>query len=262
MAVLTKEHDVTLTKRTALVTGAGRGIGRAVALGLARSGARVAVLARSADQVQETVRLIDDAGGAGLAVPADVTDDGAIRAALTRIVDTFGPVEVLVGNAAVVRPLGPSRTIDPAEWATAIAVNLTAVARLNLAVLPAMLDQGWGRIVAVSSAVVTRPASMIGGNAYVTSKAALEAHSLNLAAELADTGVTVNVYRPGAVDTAMQEWIRDQDGTGFPALHEYFHHMHEEGLLITPEQSAAALLSRIAGTETGQVWNVHDAVPQ
>jgi 3-oxoacyl-[acyl-carrier protein] reductase len=262
MAGLTKENDVTLTKRTALVTGGGRGIGRAVALGLARSGARVAVLARSVEQVQETVRLIDDAGGAGLAVPADVTDDVATQAALTRIVDTFGPVEVLVGNAAVVWPLGPSRTIDPAEWAAAIAVNLTAVARLNLAVLPAMLDQGWGRIVTVSSGVVARPASMIGGNAYVTSKAALEAHSLNLAAELADTGVTVNVYRPGAVDTAMQEWIRDQDGTDFPTLRQRFRRMHEDGLLITPEQSAAALLARLAGTEAGQIWNVDDAVPR
>jgi NAD(P)-dependent dehydrogenase (short-subunit alcohol dehydrogenase family) len=259
MTGLTKDDEVTLAKRTALVTGAGRGIGRAVALGLARSGARVAVLARSAEQVQETVRLIEEGGGVGLAVPADVTDDVATRAALTRIADTFGPVEVLVGNAAVVQPLGPSRAVDPAEWAAAIAVNLTAVARLNLAVLPAMLEQGWGRIVAVSSAVVTRPASMIGGNAYVTSKAALEAHSLNLAAELADTGVTVNVYRPGAVDTAMQEWIRDQDGTGFPALHQRFHRMHEDGLLITPQQSAAALLARLAGTGTGQIWNVDDA---
>ncbi|HJP77453.1 MAG TPA: SDR family oxidoreductase [Pseudonocardiaceae bacterium] len=253
---------MTLAKRTALVTGAGRGIGRAVALGLARAGAQVAVLARTAEQVQETVRLIDDAGGVGLAIAADVTDDGATQAALSRIVDTLGPVEVLVGNAAVVQPLGESRTIDPAEWAAAIAVNLTAVARLNLAVLPAMLDQGWGRIVTVSSAVVTRPASMIGGNAYVTSKAALEAHTLNLAAELADTGVTVNVYRPGAVDTAMQAWIRDQDGTGFPDLRERFHRMHREGRLLAPEQSAAALLSRIAGSATGQIWNADDDLPR
>ncbi|HEY4460377.1 MAG TPA: SDR family oxidoreductase [Pseudonocardiaceae bacterium] len=247
-----------MTKRTALVTGAGRGIGRAVAIGLARSGARVAVLARSGEQAEETVRLINEVGAEGLAVVADVTDDAATERALARIDDAYGPVEVLVNNAAVVWPLGPSRAVDPAHWAAALAVNLTAVVRLNLAVLPAMLDRGWGRIVNVSSAVVGRPASMIGGNAYVTGKAALEAHSVNLAAEVTGTGVTVNVYRPGAVDTAMQAWIRDQDGTGFPALHERFHHMYEEGLLITAEQSAAALVPRIAGAETGQTWDFAD----
>jgi 3-oxoacyl-[acyl-carrier protein] reductase len=101
---------------------------------------------------------------------------------------------------------------------------------------------------------------MIGGNAYVTGKAALEAHSVNLAAELAGTGVTVNVYRPGMVDTAMQTWIRDQDGRDIPELHERFHRMYNEGLLISPEQSAAALVPRIAGTETGQIWNPDDPV--
>jgi 3-oxoacyl-[acyl-carrier protein] reductase len=258
MASLIEENGVSLANRTALVTGAGRGIGRAIALGLARSDLRVAALARSAGQVEETVRLIRDAGGEAIAVPADVTDHVATAEGLARVVDAYGPVDVLVNNAAVVWPLGLSRTVDPAEWAAAIAVNVTAVARLDLAVLPGMLDRGWGRIVNVSSSVVGRPASMIGGNAYVTSKAALEAHSINLAAELGDTGVTVNIYRPGTVDTAMQAWIRDQDGTDIPELHQRFHHMHREGLLMTPEESAAALLPRIAGTETGQIWSVND----
>lgn len=249
---------MSLAKRTALVSGAGRGIGRAIAVALARSGARVAVLARSAEQVGETVGLIHDIGGEALAVPADVTDTEATAEALARIVAAYGPVEVLVNNAAVVWPLGATPVVDPAEWAAAITVNLTAIVRLSIAVLPSMLDRGWGRIVNVSSAVVGRPASMIGGNAYVTGKAALEAHSVNLAAELAGTGVTVNVYRPGAVDTAMQAWIRDQDGAGFPALHERFRYLHQEGLLITPEQSAAALVPRITGAETGQTWNVED----
>lgn len=254
-----EEDRVSLAKRTALVTGAGRGIGRAIAVGLARSGARVAALARSTDQIEETVALIRDAGGDALAIAADVADEAATTAALARIVDEYGPVEVLVNNAAVVWPLGASRTVDPAGWAAAIAVNVTAAARLDFAVLPGMLDRGWGRIVNLSSAVVGRPASMIGGNAYVTSKAAVEAHSVNLAAELDGTGVTVNVYRPGMVDTAMQAWIRDQDGTGFPALHERFHYMHQEGLLISPEESVAALLPRIASTETGRIWNVDDS---
>jgi 3-oxoacyl-[acyl-carrier protein] reductase len=251
-----------LAKRTALVTGAGRGIGRAIALGLARSGARVAALARSAEQVEETVRLIRDADGEALAVAADVTDNAAMTAALARITDAYGPVDVLVNNAAVVWPLGPSRTVDPAEWAAAIAVNVTAVARLDLAVLPAMIAAGWGRIVNVSSGVVGRPASMVGGNAYVTSKAAVEAHSVNLAAELAGTGVTVNAYRPGGVDTAMQAWIRGQAPERIGAgLHEQFNASHASGRLITPEHTAAVLITRIGSDATGQVWSVRDPLP-
>ena len=76
-----------------------------------------------------------------------------------------------------------------------------------------MIERGWGRVVNVSSGIVANPKRMIGGNAYATSKSALEAHTLNLAAELVGTGVTVNVYRPGAVDTQMQAWIRRQSGS-------------------------------------------------
>jgi NAD(P)-dependent dehydrogenase (short-subunit alcohol dehydrogenase family) len=129
--------------------------------------------------------------------------------------------------------------------------------RLSLAVLPAMIERDWGRIANVSSGVATNPTGMIGGNAYTATKAALEAHTLNLAAELTDTGVTVNVFRPGTVDTAMQGWIRDQDperiGT---ALHERFIAMREGGTLITPERSASVLLKRLAAGGNREIWNV------
>jgi len=96
-------------------------------------------------------------------------------------------------------------------------------------------------------------------NAYATSKAALEAHTLNLAAELAGTGVTVNVFRPGAVDTAMQAFIRGQDPEQIGAvLHQRFVRNHEQGILLSPAESAAALLSRLAGEDTGQIWDAGD----
>jgi NAD(P)-dependent dehydrogenase (short-subunit alcohol dehydrogenase family) len=101
---------------------------------------------------------------------------------------------------------------------------------------------------------------MVRGNAYVTTKAALEAHTVNLAAELRGTGVTVNAYRPGVVDTAMQGWIRRQDperiGSG---LRERFNRYYAEGALITPESSAAALLALLAGDDTGAIWDVATA---
>ncbi|HEX9482095.1 MAG TPA: SDR family NAD(P)-dependent oxidoreductase [Solirubrobacteraceae bacterium] len=100
---------------------------------------------------------------------------------------------------------------------------------------------------------------MVGGGVYAATKAALEAHTLNLAAELADTGVTANIYRPGAVDTAMQEWIRSQPPEQIgAALHERFSARYEQGTLITPKQSATALLAHLPGEASGQIWDVSD----
>jgi 3-oxoacyl-[acyl-carrier protein] reductase len=246
----------TLHGRTALVTGGGRGIGRAVALELALAGARVAVLARSADELEQTTELITKQDGTALALVADVNDPDQVAAALARIGAEWGGVEVLVNNAAVVWPLGASAAIDPDQWAAAIDINLTAVARLSFALLPAMLERRWGRVVNVSSGIAEHPAGMLRANAYATSKAALEAHSVNLAAELAGTGVTVNVFRPGAVDTAMQAWIRGQAPEQIGAeLHERFTRSYEQGTLLTPEQSARSLLARLPGEITGQIWN-------
>jgi NAD(P)-dependent dehydrogenase (short-subunit alcohol dehydrogenase family) len=251
--------DEALDGRVALVTGGGRGIGRAIALGLADDGARVAVLARSGREVTRTASLIDERGQLGLAVVADVSVPDQVEAARQAICDEWGPIEVLVNDAAVVWPLGPSVGLDPAAWETALAINVTAAARLAFALLPAMLERGWGRIVNVSSGIAAKPAGMLRANAYATSKAALEAHTLNLAAELAGSGVTVNVFRPGGVDTAMQEWIRDQDpalvGAG---LHRRFVDNYEQGTLLSPEQSASSLLARLAGPDTGQIWDAAD----
>jgi NAD(P)-dependent dehydrogenase (short-subunit alcohol dehydrogenase family) len=98
---------------------------------------------------------------------------------------------------------------------------------------------------------------MIRGNAYAATKSALEAHTLNLAAELRGTGVTVNAYRPGGVDTAMQAWIREQDPERIGAgLHERFSKSFAEGALITPEHSASVLLALLAGSGTGAIWDV------
>jgi 3-oxoacyl-[acyl-carrier protein] reductase len=185
-------------------------------------------------------------------IPAKV--DGAV----TRIATELGRVSILVGNAAVVWPLGPTVTVTPAEWSAAFAVNVGAVFQLSTALLPSMLERGWGRIVNISSGIAANPAGMIGGNAYATTKAALEAHTINLAAELAGSGVTANVYHPGSVDTAMQAWIRAQSPAKIgTALHERFARSYEEGSLITPGQSARSLMKQLATAATGEIWNVN-----
>ena len=248
--------------KTALITGAGRGIGRAIALGLGGAGARVILLARTEGQLDETRALLLEQGVPAQqvrVVSADLADEEQ-RGHAAAAVLTAGRVDLLVNNAATVEPLGPTIGIAVADLRLAFEVNVVAPAALTAAVLPGMLTAGWGRVVNVSSGIAANPAGMIRGNAYATTKAALEAHTVNLAAELRGTGVTVNAYRPGGVDTAMQAWIRRQDperiGSG---LHERFNRNFVEGTLITPEHSATALLAHLAGDDTGVIWDVSTA---
>jgi NAD(P)-dependent dehydrogenase (short-subunit alcohol dehydrogenase family) len=248
--------------KTALITGAGRGIGRAVALELADAGAGLILVARSADQLAQTRDSLLGRGipaGQVRIVPADLGDEQQRgRAAAAAL--AAGRVDILVNNAATVEPLGPTAAVPAAELRRAFELNVIAPAALTAAVLPGMLDAGWGRIVNVSSGIVARPDSMVRFNAYAASKAALEAHSVNLAAELRGTGVTVNAYRPGGVDTAMQAWIRQQDPARIgTATYERFNQNFADGALTTPEQSAAALIAHLGGDDTGVIWDVSTA---
>jgi NAD(P)-dependent dehydrogenase (short-subunit alcohol dehydrogenase family) len=250
------------TGKTALITGAGRGIGRAIALGLGGVGARVIVLARTEGQLAETRDLLRAQGvpvGRISVVPGDLADEED-RGRVAVAVLAAGRIDMLINNAATVEPLGPTIGIASADLRLAFEVNVVAPAALTAAVLPGMLDAGWGRVVNVSSGVAAAPAGMVRGNAYATTKAALEAHTVNLAAELAGTGVTVNAYRPGGVDTAMQAWIRSQAPERIGAgLHERFNRNFAEGTLITAGQSAASLLGHLAGDDTGAIWDVSTA---
>ncbi|HEX4753865.1 MAG TPA: SDR family NAD(P)-dependent oxidoreductase [Solirubrobacterales bacterium] len=244
--------------RTALVTGGGRGIGRAIALALAEQGARVALVSRSVDELESAATEVAALGGAEPSVIiADMSDPPQVREAARRAAEEIGPLDILINNAAVVWPLGPTAKVDPVEWEAAFGVNVFAVLRMTLEVLPGMVGRGWGRIVDVSSGIVAHPGGMVGGNAYAASKAALEAHVVNLAAELEGTGVTVNAFRPGAVDTAMQRWIREQDPAEIGAgLRERFVTGYESGMLLTPERSAEALLGHLDAGGSGQIWDV------
>jgi 3-oxoacyl-[acyl-carrier protein] reductase len=187
-------------------------------------------------------------------------DADAVEQAAELARSEFGTVDILVNNAGVVWPIASSTTIAIADWAATLAINLTGAVQLTFSLLPSMLHQGWGRVVNVSSGIAARPTGMIGANAYATSKAALEAHTLNLAAEIVGSGVTVNIYRPGGVDTAMQGWIRNQPAEQVgAALRARFTESYERGSLITPEDSARSLLRRLLSDVTGMIWDVRDA---
>jgi NAD(P)-dependent dehydrogenase (short-subunit alcohol dehydrogenase family) len=189
-----------LAGQVALVTGAGRGIGRASAVALARAGAAVGVLSRSSDELLATVAEVEALGGRALAVPADVTDRSAVAAAVAQIGDQFGAVDLLVNNAGRNSVFGPLWEVEPTEWWTDVTVNLFGPFLCSAAVLPAMIARGSGRIVNIVSGTAGRPFPH--NSAYAASKAALVRLTDCLAAE---TGGRVSVFAlgPGTVRTQL-----------------------------------------------------------
>ncbi len=241
----------------ALVTGASRGIGRATALMLARLGASVALLARSADELAATAQQIEAGGGQALALAADVASHGDVLAALSQTTAALGPVDLLINNAALM-PMGALATGDPAEWRYALEVNLLGPYELLRAALPGMLSRGWGRVVNVSSKVAVMN-QLTNRSAYVTSKAALDRLTLAAAAELAGTGVTINAVYPGVTDTAMQAQLRDAaPGLLSAAEQALWRERQARGELLAPEAGARLIAAVLLSDQHGQILDIGD----
>src|SRR5262249_45143226 len=151
--------------------GGGRGIGRAIALGLAAAGSSVAVVARTEAQLAEAAGQIAAAGGRSLAVAGDVAEPGEMDRILAAVERSLGPVDLLVHNAGLAGPIGPTWEVSPEEWWRCLEVNLRGPLLACRAALPAMIARGQGRIVNVASGAGTRAIPYLG--AYVTSKTAL-----------------------------------------------------------------------------------------
>ncbi len=194
-----------LAGQVALVTGGGRGIGANVARELTQAGARVAVSARSADQVEAVARELG-----GLAVVADVSDRESVEAMVDRVRSELGPIDLLVNNAGISGGLQTAWDSDPDDWWRVFEVNVRGPFLVSRAVIPEMVERGSGRIVNVGSgAAYLPPASTVTETAYGPSKAALYRFGEMLASQLAGTGVYVFTISPGLVKTDMTARFSD-----------------------------------------------------
>ena len=193
--------DTALAGRVALVTGSSRGIGRAIAVSLAETGADVVVnYCSSPEEADETVSQIEETGQEAIAVQADVSVEDDLVALVETTESDLGAIDVLVNNAGIARPI-PIDDLTSAEWDEYVATNLTAAFLLTQAVVPAMREQGWGRIINVSS--VAAQNGGITGPHYAASKAGLLGLTRSYARQLAGEGVTVNAVTPGLIATEM-----------------------------------------------------------
>ena len=189
--------------KTVIITGASRGIGEAAAHAFAKSGANVALLARSTDEI---ARIAGDIGSKAIAISCDVARHEEIERAVSKTAQVFGGVDILVGNAGVIDPIGALSDTDVDAWGRTIDVNLKGVMYGMRAVLPGMIAQGHGTIITVSSGAAHSP--LEGWSAYCSSKAA--AYMLTRAADLEnrDKGVRIMGLSPGTVATKMQRDIK------------------------------------------------------
>jgi len=190
--------------QVAIVTGAGRGIGHAVAMALAHEGATVVLVARTRQELAATAAAVRESGGSALAIPADVANDAAVEGMVEQAYAELGRIDTLV-TAAGTASFGPVIGTKPADWDTMLLVNLRAVMVCCRAVLPMMVRQRRGTIINIASVAAQR--AIPGAAVYTATKAGVVGFSRVLAEELRADGVRVGVLVPGAVDTPLWDSI-------------------------------------------------------
>lgn len=239
-----------LKNSVAIVTGAGRGIGRAIALELAQAGARIVVnYAGNAEQAEKTVTMIEDKGGQAIAVQADVSQAADVDRLVKTTIETYGKVDILVNNAGITRDNLLLR-MKEADWDAVLNTNLKGVFLTSKAVSKIMMKQHSGVVVNIASVVG------ISGNAgqanYAAAKAGIIGFSKSMAKELASRGIRVNVVAPGYISTNMTESLPNE-------VKEQIQQSIPLGRIGTPEEVAQTVLflsSAASSYITGQVFAV------
>jgi NAD(P)-dependent dehydrogenase (short-subunit alcohol dehydrogenase family) len=246
--------DGVLKDRVALITGAGRGIGRAIALAFAREGARLILAARSTGQLEDAAARCREEGATVVTIPTDVAQWDQVQHLVATALKECGQVDILVNSAGVYGPIGPTAEVDVAAWVQAINVNLVGPFFLCRALLPHLQQRRQGKIILLGGGGATNPLPNF--SSYAASKAGLARLADTLAEELKEFNVQVNVIAPGLVDTQLQDEVLAA-GERAGALFEKIKTVREKGEgAVSPEVAASLavfLASEASGTLTGKL---------
>ena len=243
-----------LNGRVAIITGAGRGIGRTIALAFSRLGASLTLAARTESELSETVKLCQDIGAQAQAVVTDVTDWDQVQNLVVAAFREYGEVDVLVNSAGIYGPIGPTIDVDLDAWKRGVEVNLYAPLYLCRALMPHFMQRRQGKIILLGGGGATTPLPNF--SSYAASKAGLARLADTLAEELKPYNVQVNVIAPGLVDTRLQDEVL-QAGNRAGGLYEKIKQARETGKgAVSPEIAAdlaVFLSSEASGKLTGKL---------
>jgi len=250
-----------LAGSVALVTGGGRGIGRHVARRFSTVGAAVGLLARSADELAESVRLIEADGGTAAAATADVTDRDHLEVAVACLRATLGPIDLLVNNAGVTGPIGPLWEVEADDWWAAMDINVRGLVRTTQLVLPEMVARRRGRIINLSSQAGVHRWPLV--SAYSVSKAAVTKLSENLAHETSQFGISVFSVHPGLLPIGMTHTVAAHAAANphEARIQRWVAKELREGRGADPERAVDLLVRLAAGDGdalSGRHLSVHD----
>ena len=196
-----------LSNKIAIITGSGRGIGRAIAIAFAKEGAKVSLVARTISELEETSQLIEEYGSTSLVIPTDVTQPSSVASMVQETVSQYGRVDILVNNAGVPGPIGALQNNKIDDWIKTIQVNVIGPYLCCKSVVPLMTNQGGGKIINLAGAGANNAWANL--SAYCTSKAGVVRMTEVLALELESKNIQVNALGPGSIHTRMWEELRN-----------------------------------------------------
>ena len=244
--------------RLALVSGASQGLGRAIAIEVARHGADVILVARDQDNLKVAAELVREYGTKAEIIVADITQLDNLRVIVDDVKKLHGPVDILINNAGSLGPINPFLATEPGQWQDVMQTNLMAPITLMRYILTDMMARDWGRVINVSSGA-GRSAGMSNLSAYSVSKAALDMLSRTVASEITVPSIRINSVVPGVIDTAMTRSIHQApvERSG-EKTYARFQGLFDNEQLSTPEEAARLVIAVMLGNWHGEVIDVRD----